>query len=695
MVSGWSKVSGTPIYQATVTDVDDFRQLYVGGNRAQRAKSKWLYYAKEEYDDTETSYSLDGYVLNEEDFPESFVKADDMEMVWYPSWRVVRAPVESIETINNKLVATLKASFLGTSTNSSAPVTLDHPFCFENAPEFLDEPGEFYYNKETNVLTYYPHEYEDMSTVECYIPVSEGLINISGDENSKVKNIKFEGIQFKYGAWERPTENGFSTLQAEQVFATEAEKENGIADKFMIPAQIKVDFAENIVFSNNEFSHLGSVAVGINNKSSNCTVEGNIFDDISSSALTIGDWNLTSSSTLDDYVKNTKISNNLIRRASVEYMTPVITGYYVSNTLVDHNDIKDAPYTGVSMGWGWDDDLPYAIGNDITNNKIENVLYKLKDGGHIYTLSANDDGDISGNYLVKSGEWKGGVYLDNGSKNMTIRNNVFDCFKWLKITWHNITGNTATNNWSDTPMAVKNETTYESYKNVDLKIVNTLEEAQGKENGVWGSSAQSIINNSGLTNEFEHLYTKYEIEENLRNENLIIPPSVFGGDVIWAGDYMPGDGVGYYDIVGDNTTKRGAVGEPQIDESYSGTGALAVNSTKQGEWTKYTFTVEEDGTYDIYANLGVNAAGTYAGISVDDGSMKEVYVPRNSQNSAYDTRSDYLLGSFALNKGEHTVKIQHAVNNFWFYHLRISQQGKVYERADGFNSAIMDAIMEK
>jgi len=694
-VTGWTSVTGTPLYQAEVSGVDDFRQLYVDGNRAQRAKSKWLYYANEEYDDSTTNYSLDGYVLNEEDFPESFTKANDMEMVWYPSWRVVRAPVESIKTIDGKLVATLKPSFLSTNKNSSAPVTLDHPFCFENAPEFLDEPGEFYYNKETDVLTYYPHEYENMATAECFIPVSEGLIKISGDEGTKVKNIIFEGIQFKYGAWERPTESGFSTVQAEQVLATATEKASGIADKFIIPAQIQVDYAENIVFSDNEFSHLGSVAVAINNKSSDCTVEGNIFDDISSSAVTIGDWNLASNSSLDDYVKNTKISSNLIRRASVEYMTPVITGYYVNNTLVDHNDIKDAPYTGISMGWGWGNDLPYASGNDITNNKIENVLYKLKDGGHIYTLSKNDDGDISGNYLVKSGEWKGGVYLDNGSKNMTISNNVFDCFKWLKITWHNITGNTAANNWSDTPMAVKNTTTDENYKDVDLKTVNSLEEARGKEEGVWGSDAQAVINNAGLINKFEHLYTEYANRENLRNENLIMAPSVFGGDVIWAGDYMPGEGVGYYDKAGDNTTRRGVAGEPQIGESYSGTGALSIDATTQGEWTKHAFTVEEDGTYDIYANLGVNQNSVYAGISVDDATMQYVSVPKNSQNSAYDTRSDYLLGSFALRAGDHTVKIQHAVNNFWFYHLRIAQQGKVYDRADGFNSAIIDAIIGK
>ena len=60
----------------------------------------------------------------------------------------------------------------------------------------------------------------------------------------------------------------------------------------------------------------------------------------------------------------------------------------------------------------------------------------------------------------------------------------------------------------------------------------------------------------------------------------------------------------------------------------------------------------------------------------------------------YDTKSDYLLGSYSLTKGEHTITIRHAVKNFWFYHLRIAQQGKKYDRCDGFVENFLSAVIK-
>ena len=50
-VTDWQNVEGTPLYQTTLDESLDFRQMYVDDNRAQRAKSKWFYNSKSEFDD--------------------------------------------------------------------------------------------------------------------------------------------------------------------------------------------------------------------------------------------------------------------------------------------------------------------------------------------------------------------------------------------------------------------------------------------------------------------------------------------------------------------------------------------------------------------------------------------------------------------------------------------------------------------
>ena len=44
------------------------------------------------------------------------------------------------------------------------------PYFFENAAEFLNQPGEWYLNTETNELFYYPQAGENMVTATWLLP---------------------------------------------------------------------------------------------------------------------------------------------------------------------------------------------------------------------------------------------------------------------------------------------------------------------------------------------------------------------------------------------------------------------------------------------------------------------------------------------------------------------------------------------
>lgn len=685
-VTGWKQVEGSKLWQTTLPDVDSFRQLYIGENRGVRSQSKWLYWIDGDYDDPELSYDhAEGFYLKGEDFPQEFSKPQYMEMVWLPSWKNIRISVKSIEKQDDgRLLAKFyQPEAIGTHT-ATAPISAKTPYYIENAPEFLDEPGEYYFDRDTKILTYYPTEDEDMNTIECFIPETEVLLHITGtDKDNTVKNISFEGVQFKYAGWEEPTDKAYSVYQAERIFVFD---DAGNKTDMLIPAHVQVDYAEGVYINKNSFRHLGAVGLSINNQSILCRAEGNLFDDLSASAITIGDFTLAKTDPLSEYTRKITVKNNLIRRCSVEYMTPIITGYYVNNVSVDHNDIKDAPYTGVSMGWGWSTVYLHSSYNKVTNNKIENVLYKIRDGGHIYTLGESKGGLIKGNYLVKSDESKGGIYHDNGSAYIKTTQNVFEeTPKWLKITFGNIHDNVAYDNYSETPFVNK-------YANQ-----NNISPATGKVNGEWPDEAKAIINNAGLEDEYKYLLNDYNNMKGLRNPVIARQPyQKDPGVYIQAGNYMDGgEGVAYHEVFSNpGAMARGGEGEPSVEELYDGTGGLRVMVTGQGEWTKYKFNVDEAGEYDIFTKLAVVSEQTAITIEVDDKVVTDkLKLTPNCTN--YGTFTDYEVGKVHLEPGEHTIKVVHAVANFGFESLRIAKEGDVLVRNDGFLPEIMNIVIGK
>jgi hypothetical protein len=158
-------------------------------------------------------------------------------------------------------------------------------------------------------------------------------------------------------------------------------------------------------------------------------IKGNIIRDVSGTGICID--HSKHKNILPDGCErcdNIEIADNVIHRAASEFrgMTG-ITMMLGSNITMRNNDIKGVPYTGISFGWGWGGINSLAtVNNEILNNKIEDVTSVVTDGAHIYTLDMLNNSRIAGNYLIESGDWRGGIYLDEGSEGITVEGNVVD-----------------------------------------------------------------------------------------------------------------------------------------------------------------------------------------------------------------------------------------------------------------------------
>jgi len=295
----------------------------------------------------------------------------------------------------------------------------------ENAYELLDQPGEWYLNRTTGWLYYQPRPGEDMATASVVLPILETLVQVQGTTDTPVNNIRFQNIIFAYATWLAPNQDsGFAHVQAEYYGA-----DKGPAGNYSkIPANVSVTHGQNIYFERNIFTHLGGVGLNISNGSKNTAIIGNHFTDISAGAITLSNVDLPKTTDDREISRSNNIVNNYVHQVGVEYHGSVgIWVGYTQNTMLANNEIFDLPYSGISIGWGWGHesvDPSVAKDNIVEHNLVYNVMKNFVDGGGIYSLGAQP-GNIYRQNIVHDIRVKAaGMYLDNGSRYLTVTNNL-------------------------------------------------------------------------------------------------------------------------------------------------------------------------------------------------------------------------------------------------------------------------------
>ena len=104
--------------------------------------------------------------------------------------------------------------------------------------------------------------------------------------------------------------------------------------------------------------------------------------------------------------------------------------WFESKLKIAGNEIYDCPYTGISIGWIWDDRESPARENQIVDNQIHHVMQVLSDGGGVYTLGRQPNSVIANNQIhdvpLNAGRAESnGIFLDQGSTGFHVDSNEF------------------------------------------------------------------------------------------------------------------------------------------------------------------------------------------------------------------------------------------------------------------------------
>ncbi len=473
------------IYQAYVGQRES-RQLFVNGRRAIRART-----APYPAGFRPAYFTLFGMPipmgiefiptgLNPDKWkdPSQWTNLQDIEAVIVTQWRMMVVPLQSITpypeyTPDPLLEPNLKTGlitlkepgwtnaniYLSSLTYQPGLWSFWQVTRFENAYEFLDEPGEWYLNKSTGVIYYIPRPGEDLASADVELPILEALVEGRGEIGQPISHIRFEGLTFSYATWLSPSSsNGYVSDQSGFHLIGPGHKPNIIGhdpDVVRTAGNVRFRFAHDIGFHGNIFEHLGGAGLDFDTGSQGNTIADNLFTDISSAAVQLGGVSPIDHHPVhpEQVTQDNVIANNLIRQVGREFVDAAgITVGFTRRTLISHNTIVDVPWAGIAMGWGWGlldpgmfPGLPGArrgewgtfstptpnSGNKILNNLIHGFLKEVWDGGAIYTTgqqgtSMLDALLIEGNVARGKRPTAGGntFYTDGGSRYIVLKDNV-------------------------------------------------------------------------------------------------------------------------------------------------------------------------------------------------------------------------------------------------------------------------------
>lgn len=460
-------------------------------------------------DDYGSASSCVGYILPDSSMA-SWKNPQDIEVIGQiVRWHLSRGMVSSI---NGNLLKMSNPMW------SYSTLSDNNLLWIENAYELLDKEGEWYLDRSgavdsstTPKIYYKLRNGESMSTASVIAPNVEVLVRGKGSLANPIHNIQFAGITFMYTNWIDPSTYGYRDAQG-------GFKSNGltISDEQWSKMASAVTFsaANNIRFERNTFTHLGGAALNMDYGSYDNTIIGNVFDDISGQGIYLGDIRDHHPSNPKAAVRDNTISNNYFSRTGQDYYDTVpIWAGYTSNTLIEHNEIYNVPYSGVSIGWGWGrKDMggssgyanpTVAFDNHISYNLMNYVMQQLGDGGGIYSLGCQGSpvkySSYNNNYInymkaVSMGNIHGfTLYCDEGSQYFDVYNNVVRHTdgKWgiTNVAINNI----FRDNFTDTADEWINGETNTEYNNTVVT------------DGNWPVAAQTIMSEAGIESSYQDI----------------------------------------------------------------------------------------------------------------------------------------------------------------------------------------------
>ena len=448
----------------------DFRQLWVNGEKAVRARDV------EDFEKMNRICSVDennevlyvpAVAVRRLIDNKRKMKAEYAEMVLHQMWCVANLRIRSIEVQGDSAAVRFH--------QPESRIQFEHPwprpmvttdghnsaFYLTNARELLDVPGEWYHDMNARRVYYYPREGEKMQEAEVMAPAIETLVQVEGTLDRPVCHIRFEKITFSYTTWMRPSEKGHVPLQA-GMYLTDGYRIDPKMQRDYLnhpldnqgwlgrpTAAVRIAAAKQIDFERCRFEHLGSTGLDYEEAVQGGVVRGCLFRDIAGNGLLVGSFSPAAHETHLPYNPADRREVCTQQQINNCYFTEIgnedwgclaIAAGYVGDVNIEHNEISEVPYSGISLGWGWTQTVNCMRNNRVHANLIHHYAKHMYDVAGIYTLGSQPKSYVTENcvhsiykpgYVHDPNHWFY-LYTDEGSSFITVRDNWTEGEKYLQ-----------------------------------------------------------------------------------------------------------------------------------------------------------------------------------------------------------------------------------------------------------------------
>ena len=471
-INGWKKqgkvwVADVPAFNGRPLD---FRQLWVNGKKAVRARDV------EDFEKMNRICSVDEkneilYVpavsIRRLIDNKGNLKAKYAEMVLHQMWCVANLRIRSVEVQGDSAAIRFH--------QPESRIQFEHPwprpmvttnghnsaFYLTNARELQDVPGEWYHDIDARKVYYYPREGEKMQEAEVIVAAVETLVRVEGTLDRPVCHIRFEKITFSYTTWMRPSEKGHVPLQA-GMYLTDGYRIDPKMQRDYLnhpldnqgwlgrpAAAVRVAAAKQIDFERCRFEHLGSTGLDYEEAVQGGVVRGCLFRDIAGNGLLVGSFSPAAHETHLPYDPADRREVCTQQHINNCYFTEIgnedwgclaIAAGYVGDVNIEHNEISEVPYSGISLGWGWTQTVNCMRNNRVHANLIHHYAKHMYDVAGIYTLGSQPKSYVTENcvhsiykpgYVHDPNHWFY-LYTDEGSSFITVRDNWTEGEKYLQ-----------------------------------------------------------------------------------------------------------------------------------------------------------------------------------------------------------------------------------------------------------------------